>query len=289
MTSAKTPLPDDDRVLTMTRVLAGIIVPVLLAAFIMLYLLPDDTERLFAWPVRPPMTAMMLGATYLGGAYFFSRVILATRWHHVSLGFLPVAALCLILGSATTLHWDKFTAGHISFILWAILYFSLPFVLPLAWYANRKAAPAASDVPSPLLTRPVTLAFVLFGGAFTAVGLLLFLLPDRMIPTWPWDLTPLTARVLSSMFVLTGLIALSIAADRRWTAVRFILQAQALASALILVAVFLARDDFDWSQVGSWTYLAGLVVVFGVVAAVLAGVGRQETAEAPPQPLAPTG
>ena len=37
-----------DRVLISTRILALIVVPILLAAFIMLYLLPGDTGRLFA-------------------------------------------------------------------------------------------------------------------------------------------------------------------------------------------------------------------------------------------------
>jgi peptidoglycan/LPS O-acetylase OafA/YrhL len=258
----------DHPVRMLTRVVAAIIVPVLVAAFIMLYLLPDDTEGLFAWPVRPHMTAMMLGATYLGGAYFFTRVLTARRWHHVSLGFLPVAALCLILGAATALHWDRFTQGHVSFILWVILYFTLPVVLPVVWYHNRPDGTTRLDHEA-LLSRPVSLTFGILGAVFTGVGLLLLFVPHLMIPTWPWELSPLTARVVSSLFVLTGLIALSISVDRRWTAVRFILQAQTVAVVLILLAVVLARDDFDWTAPGSWTFTAGLVVVFALVVTVL--------------------
>ena len=83
-----------DRVLTASRVLAAIIVPVLVAAFIMLYLFPNDTGRLFAWPIKPTMSAMMLGATYLGGAYFFTRVVFARQWHTVRLGFPAGHAVC---------------------------------------------------------------------------------------------------------------------------------------------------------------------------------------------------
>ena len=127
-----------DRVLLASRILGGLVVPVLLVAFFMLYLLPDDSGLLFAWPIKPRMSAMMLGATYLGGAYFFSRVMVARRWHAVRLGFLPVSTFAGILGIATVLHWDKFTPNHISFVLWVILYFSLPFIIPLVWYANQR-------------------------------------------------------------------------------------------------------------------------------------------------------
>ncbi len=51
----------DDRVLPATRALSIAIIPFLVVAFVVLFLYPDDTERLFAWPIRPRMTPMVLG------------------------------------------------------------------------------------------------------------------------------------------------------------------------------------------------------------------------------------
>src|SRR5207237_4114475 len=48
----------DDRVRPLTRGVAYGIVPFLVVAFAVLYPWPDDTGRLFAWPIRPTMTAM---------------------------------------------------------------------------------------------------------------------------------------------------------------------------------------------------------------------------------------
>ena len=48
-----------DRVLPVTRWVAAIIVPFLVAAFIILYLFPDHTLALFAWGIQPRMSAMM--------------------------------------------------------------------------------------------------------------------------------------------------------------------------------------------------------------------------------------
>jgi len=70
-----------DRIFPETRWVSAIIVPFLLAAFVILYLLPDHTQELFAWGIQPRMSAMMLGAAYIGGAYFFARAAANVPWH----------------------------------------------------------------------------------------------------------------------------------------------------------------------------------------------------------------
>lgn len=129
----------DDRLLAPTRWLAALIIPFLVVAFVILYFWPQDAGRLFAWPIAPSMTAMMLASAYLGGIWYFAGVWRARRWHHVHLGMLPVTAFSAMLGVATVLHWDRFTPGHISFITWTALYGIAPFLVMGAWLANRIA------------------------------------------------------------------------------------------------------------------------------------------------------
>src|SRR5436305_5551289 len=116
------------RVFPETRWVSAIIVPFLVTAFAILYLFPDHTNELFAWGIQPRMSAMMLGAAYIGGAYFFVCVVALARWHVVKVGFLPVATFAALMGMATILHWDRFTHSHISFFSWAALYFTTPFI-----------------------------------------------------------------------------------------------------------------------------------------------------------------
>jgi hypothetical protein len=118
----------DDRVLLATRWLSALIVPFLLAAFGVLYLLPEHTGELFAWNIQPRMTSMMLGEAYLAGAYFFVRAVLSTRWHWVAVGFLPVTTFATLMGISTILHWDRFNHGSIAFWTWVVLYFTKPFL-----------------------------------------------------------------------------------------------------------------------------------------------------------------
>ena len=258
----------DTEILPFTRILARIIVPILLAAFIMLFIFPGRTEQLFAWRIDSAMTAMMLGATYLGGAYFFSRVVMAKRWHEVKLGFLPVSAFAGTLGIATALHWDKFTHGHISFQLWALLYFALPFVIPVAWYLNNKAFPS-SKAPTTQLPQTIRALFGGLGALLTVVSLLMLLAPALMMPTWPWDLTPLTTRVMAAMFILTGLVGLGVSMNGIWEAARFILHAQVIAIVFILISAVRAAGEFDWSSGVSWLFTGGLSAVLVLALFVL--------------------
>lgn len=126
------------RVLPETRLLAAVIVPFLVAAWVILYLQPDRTGDLFAWPVSPSMTAMLLGGVYLGGAYFFVRAVFAPDWERIALGFLPVAGFATLMGVATILHWDRFTSGHVAFWTWSVIYFTSPFLVLLVWWRNRR-------------------------------------------------------------------------------------------------------------------------------------------------------
>ena len=65
----------DDHIFPVTRWVAILVVPVLVLAFIILYLLPERTADYFAWTIKPTMTPMMMGAGYLAGAYFFVRSV----------------------------------------------------------------------------------------------------------------------------------------------------------------------------------------------------------------------
>src|SRR5690242_14410234 len=95
---------DDDRVLRTTRVVSAVIVPFLVVAFVVLWGRPRDTGRFFAWPILSTLTPLFLGSVYLGGAWFFVRVVRAARWHTVKGGFPPVAAFATLMGIATVVH-----------------------------------------------------------------------------------------------------------------------------------------------------------------------------------------
>ena len=84
-----------------TRLLALVILPFLLGAFTILYVFPMDTARLFAWPIKPTMTSLVLASADCGGAYFFVRVLFERRWNVIKIGFASVTLFASLLGVAT--------------------------------------------------------------------------------------------------------------------------------------------------------------------------------------------
>jgi hypothetical protein len=257
-----------DRVMALTRWLAVFIIPFLIAAAAILYLMPTATEQLFAWPIKPTMTAMMLGAAYIGGAWFFIRVTLARKWHTVKAGFLPVIAFASLLGIATILHWDKFTHNHVSFWAWAGLYFTTPFLVVGVWWLNRRADPGTPEPGEAILPTWLRWLIGIVGAASVVVALLLFIQPGVMIAAWPWTLTPLTARTAGAMFALPGVVGLAVATDRRWSSARIIFESQALSIILILVAAARAWTEFNFAQPLAWLFLvqlAGLLILIVVL------------------------
>ena len=254
----------DDVVLPATRALSAFIVPFLVVAFVVLYGFPERTDELFAWTITPPMTPMTLGAVYLGGAYFFVRAFRAKAWHTVKSGFVAVGTFASLMGVSTIIHWDRFNHSHVAFWLWAGLYFTTPFLVWGVWAANRgrESRPEPHDLLLPPIAR---LMMEVTGGVAVVSGLFLFLLPERAIDAWPWQLTPLTSRGLGAVFML-GTAALGVVRDPRWSSARLMLRVQVFMLTLILVAAARAHADFDSSRVLTWLFLAGFVAAVGSAA-----------------------
>jgi hypothetical protein len=256
--------PRDDRVLPYTRGLSLFITPFLLVAFVILYLLPGHTARLWAWTIPVTVTSMVLASAYLGGAYFFLRVAGSQRWRELSTGFLAVTAFASLLGIATLMHWDKFAHGHVSFWLWAGLYFTAPFLVIGAWLTNRRyAVPvAAGDV----LLRPVERAVIGVVGALALVtAVVMFVSPGTMIDLWPWPLTPLTGRVVAATFCL-GAAGLGVGFDPRWSSIRLMVQVEVMMVALMLLAAIRAHAELIPGHALAWPLLVGML-------GILAGSG----------------
>ncbi len=255
------PSPPFDRIYPATRILGAVVIPFLALAVLILYFFPDQTAQRFAWPVKPPIMAMLMAAAYAGGIYFFSFVAAGRHWHSVKQGFLPVTTFAALLGIATILHWDKFTPGNIAFILWAGLYFSTPFLVFGAWLTNRREDPATDQECGPCFPTGWRYFFGLQAIGTLVLSTSLFLAPGRLIPVWPWSLTPLTAQVMGAMFAIPGVLAIEIVIDPHWKPAQRLLEAQFVSFLLILGGLLRSRPDFG-TATGVYT---GFVAVVSVI------------------------
>ena len=243
-----------------TRLLASVIVPVLLLAFVLLYFWPDRTEQLFAWTIKPSMTPMWMGGGYLAGTYLFLCVLFAKRWQTVAPAIMGVLAFVLSMALATVLHWDRFNHSHPMFWLWAGVYAVSPILILSVVLRNWRldsGTPMAIDTVVPTILRWI---IGIFFGIYFLLGALMFLWPDVGISLWPWKLTPLTARVVAGWLLLPGVGGLVMVSDRRWSAWRITIQTASIWWVLNLVAFFRAWNDFDSSNPKTWIFVGAMAV-----------------------------
>ena len=259
----------DDRVLPATRALGAFIVPFLLVAFPLLYLFPNDTGNWWAWEIRPSMTALIMGAGYIAGAYFFVRVARATRWHRVHVGFLPITAFTAFLGVATYIYWDRFDHDHVALWIWTVLYATTPFLVPLVWLRNRRTDPGTLEpVDDRYLPRGVRSLLEATGLLQFAIAVVLLASPSTMVDIWPWRLDSLAAATLGAWFALPGVTALMMGIDGRWSAVRITLESQLIGLTLILLATARAWEQFDKSNALTYVFVGGIALLLAGLAAL---------------------
>ena len=243
-------VPRDDRVLAPARWTAVGIIPVLVAAWAVLYLFPGRTEALWAWTIRPDMTALVMGGGYLSGAYLFLRVAREREWHRVGVAFLATTVFTTVLLAATVLHWDRFNHDHVSFWAWLGLYIVTPPLLPWLWAVNRRTDPGVAAADEVLIPRRLRVAVAVGGTLQLCVAVAIFLDPAGAARRWPWTVTPLTARTISAFVAFPAVAWLCFALEERWSCFRIAMQTATLGLVLVAVGAVRARADFDgpgWS------------------------------------------
>ena len=254
-------MQNNDRIFPATRLVAIVVVPFLWLAFLILYFFPDTTGERFAWTIRPDMTAMYMGAGYLGGSWLFVNAIFGKRWHRIQGGFLPITTFTWFMMFATFLHWDRFSHGRLGFTLWVILYLITPFLVPMIWFYNRKTDSDQSE-PHDVIISPairwILRLVALVALAFAVIG---FVRPDFAIGAWPWTLTPLTARVMCGWVALLGVGALTMSNETRWSGWKVPLESIAIWHILVFLAAFMNPTDFKTGLINWYTVSIGVMLV----------------------------
>jgi hypothetical protein len=179
---------------------------------------------------------MLMGAGYASGVVFFGFVARGGRWLDVSFGFVGIAVFSTLMGIATIIHWEKFNHDHPAFIGWLVLYAVAPFLIPGLWVSNGGWRPGPAVPPDREVPRWARGSLAVLGGGSFAIGLVIFVEPSLAIDHWPLDVSPLTARVVSSFLALN--VGWAVAAlDGRWSAIRTPCLSQLAGLTLLLLGI----------------------------------------------------
>lgn len=261
------PLERDDRVLRTTRAVSIVIVPVLTAAFVILFLFPGQTRTLWGWTIRSRMSCMFMGGGYLAGALFFARASRAKEWHRLGPGIIATTAFAGALGVATFLHWPEFNHGHVSFWAWTLLYITTPLLLPVLYVKNRQFDPGTrgpEDVPIPAWIRTT---MTVLGAGQLLFAVTLYLRPSLFLADWPWALTTISARSLAAFAAFPAITYLAFAFEHRWSALRWPFETAIAGVALIAVGAARSSGDFKGGA-QSLLWRAGLIVALAFLITV---------------------
>lgn len=181
-------------------------------------LFPADTATNFAWPIRPVVMAATLGGFYLSVSIPLTLAMITRHWENMRLVVLPAIAFTSIELLITFLHWDRFSVQTAPFYVWFASYILPPPIFLIVYLLQqRQAAPRAFDRPLPAALRWYLLVL---GGLFVLEGLITLVYPPYLTASFPWALTPLTARALSGWLVAVGGVMLSAAFENDRTRVR---------------------------------------------------------------------
>jgi hypothetical protein len=104
------------------------------------------------------------------------------------------------------LHADRFKWDYALTWVWTVIYFAIPIGSVVVWYLHEKNAEGLPSKDSRLNTTRVS--SVLLGLIVTVLALMLFFTPQLFLETWPWQVSPLMARVFAGWYFLAGVILL---------------------------------------------------------------------------------
>jgi hypothetical protein len=205
-----------------------------LAAFFVLWLLfRPGTGIYFAWPVRPELTAMFLGAGFLLRSYFGYHLWRDKYWYTLRWSMWGDFAFLAVLFITTWWHIDEMNwalqgagAGLRAFSLviahiWVLAYTFEPLTVFIIHPRDPEAnAPVPADRSEgellPVMKYALGAVFYL-GAAFWAV---LFFNPVFANMRWPWELNPFDARIMSAWFAGSSVWAATMYFMQDWVEVK---------------------------------------------------------------------
>jgi hypothetical protein len=244
-----------------------------------LFVLSGDTERLFAWTIKPPLTAAFLGANYWA-AFFLAFLSARERvWANARITYAVSIVFITLTMVATLLHLDKFNFDNANGWLWTVVYVGVP---PLLVYliVRQLRLPGGDPPRSHPIERALAPLILVQLAVALIVGVALFVAPSAADDLWPWTLTPLTSRAVGAWLLALAAGLASTLYERDWRRIR--VAVPTFAAMPVFQAIALARysDTVDWSSASLWWYLAYLasLLALGVFGLVRVAATRERRA-----------
>lgn len=235
-----------------------------LPAFLILTILPNFTETLFVWTIKPVINARLIAVMYSNALILVALGALQTSWARVRVTMVVITLFSLLATILTFFFLKPFLAHpwyHLAF--WLTMYLILFFAAPYVFLTQEKKSGGRLPVQVPL-SSTARLVGMISGvvSLLSAVGLIFKI--ELVNQYWPWTLPPLVGGLIGVLF-FTHAAAYSWAVwDGDWLRVRPIFWQAPLTGALFILLPLLHPGDLPadsgTAQILYYS-LAGLVVL----------------------------
>ncbi len=238
---------------------------VFLAGF-QLSILTEQTDKYFAWTVKPFLTAAFLGAAYWAAVPVELLAARKRTWTHARVAVPAVWLFTTLTLIATLLHFDRFHFYGADFIpqaaawFWLAIYVSVPVAMLIALFLQTRlqGTDPPGEHPFPGWLRGM---LIIEGAGMLFTGLALFIAPSAAGSVWPWTLTLLTSRALGAWFTAIGVAAFHALWENDFHRIRPMGGGYTVFGALQLIALIRYPADVNWSVPAAWIYLIFLLTI----------------------------
>jgi hypothetical protein len=270
-----------------TRLVLAVFSGLTLLAFVALFIGAEYTDRVFAWTIQPPITAAFLGAAYAGGCALEVLAVRRGTWAAVRIPFLAILVFTTTTLIVTLLHLDRFHFGstvplaRFAAWFWLAIYVVVPVAMVVVGVVEeRRPAVRVERVPLPTVLR---VALIAQGAVMLAVGVPLLFRPELSAVLWPWQLTPLTARMIAAWLLGFGLAVVLAGWEADLARLDVAAPAYGLLAMLELVVLVRFPESVRWGSPAAWAYLAVALSIlvssaYGLVRLHRAGLWRANLA-----------
>jgi hypothetical protein len=264
--------------------------------FLELTFLTELTEKFFSWTIASALTAAIFGSFYLAASVITATATPLRAWVRARPAVPGTFALVALIEIATLWNFAPFREHlhapdgitNFEFWLWIGAYTVEPIGLTIGMLLQRRM-PGVDPPTMERLPRWWRTCAWVGGVGSIATGAFLFLFPNAAADIWSWPLTRLTAQVLGSWFVASGLVmAWAAHEDDRWRLLVPALGFTALGPVqLVAIARFSEEIDFGNPQIwGHMVFLVGVTALGAVGTVMAARAVRPPVDSTPPAPIA---
>lgn len=191
-----------------------------LPAFIILMTLPNLTEILFVWTIKPVINARLIGVMYSNAILLVGFSVFQTRWENVRASMVVITLFSIFATVLTFFFLKPFLAHpwyHLTY--WLTMYLILFFTAPIVFFTQERRSGGKLPVRMPLsFGGQITALISLFISLFSGINLIFNLELANQI--WPWTLPPLVAGLIGVLLVTHAAAYYWVLWDGDWLRVR---------------------------------------------------------------------